>query len=174
MAGSNWSTGERIHADLIVDAGGRNSKTAARLEATGFPKVATSEVAVDVGYATALLELPEDARPWKSLLVHPKYPDARLGVLLPIEGTGKWLATLVGWRGDHPPDDVEGFMAFAKSLAVPDFYAAIEMRGRWSGFGDTVSPAIYAGTSSRWTRPPRVSSLSATRRRLSIRSMRRG
>ena len=111
---------------MIVDAGGRNSKTAARLESAGFPKVETSEVPVDVGYATALLELPEVQRPWKSLLVHPKYPDARLGVLLPIEGTGKWLATLVGWRGDHPPDDVDGFMAFAKSLAVPDFYATIK------------------------------------------------
>jgi 2-polyprenyl-6-methoxyphenol hydroxylase-like FAD-dependent oxidoreductase len=88
--------------------------------------VNTSEVPVDVGYATALLELPQMQRPWKSLLVHPKYPDARLGVLLPVEGTGKWLATLVGWRGDHPPDDVEGFMAFAKSLAVPDFHAAIK------------------------------------------------
>ncbi len=117
--------GGRMHADLIVDAGGRNSKTAARLQTAGFPIVDTSEVPVDVGYATALLELPQMQRPWKSLLVHPKYPDARLGVLLPVEGTGQWLATLVGWRGDLPPDDFEGFMAFAKSLAVPDFYAAI-------------------------------------------------
>jgi 2-polyprenyl-6-methoxyphenol hydroxylase-like FAD-dependent oxidoreductase len=126
ICGLDLAGGEHITADLIVDAGGRNSKTAARLESVGFPKVATSEVPVDVGYATALIELPEMQRPWKSLLVHPKYPDARLGVLLPVEGTGKWLATLVGWRGDHPPDDVDGFMAFAKSLAVPDFYAAIK------------------------------------------------
>ncbi len=118
--------GERIDADLIVDAGGRNSRTSARLEAAGFAKVETSEVEVDVGYATALIELPDVPRPWKSLLVHPKYPDTRLGVLLPIEGTGRWLATLVGWRGDHPPADVDGFMAFAKSLAVPDFHSAIK------------------------------------------------
>ena len=126
ICGVDLVGGGRLLADLIVDAGGRNSKTAARLQTAGFPKVDTSEVPVDVGYATALLELPDATRPWKSLLVHPKYPDARLGVLLPVEGTGKWLATLVGWRGDHPPDDVEGFMAFAKSLAVPDFYAAIK------------------------------------------------
>ena len=126
ICGVDLVGGERILADLIVDAGGRNSKTSARLESAGFPRVDTSEVEVDVGYTTALLDLPEIQRPWKSLLVHPKYPDARLGVLLPIEGTGKWLATLVGWRGDHPPDDVDGFMAFAKSLAVPDFYTAIK------------------------------------------------
>lgn len=126
VCGVDLAGGERILAELIVDAGGRNSKTAARLESTGFSKVETSEVAVDVGYATALLDLPDVPRAWKSLLVHPKYPDARLGVLLPIEGTGRWLATLVGWRGDHPPDDVDGFMAFAKSLAVPDFYEAIK------------------------------------------------
>jgi 2-polyprenyl-6-methoxyphenol hydroxylase-like FAD-dependent oxidoreductase len=126
IAGVDLVDGERLRADLIVDAGGRNSKTSARLEAAGFAKVDISEVPVDVGYATALLELTDAPRPWKSLLVHPKYPDARLGVLLPIEGTQKWLATLVGWRGDHPPDDIDGFMAFAKSLAVPDFYATIK------------------------------------------------
>jgi 2-polyprenyl-6-methoxyphenol hydroxylase-like FAD-dependent oxidoreductase len=117
---------EPLHADLIVDASGRHSKTPGLLADAGFGKLEESAVPVDVGYATALLELPPVPRPWKTLLVHPKYPHTRLGVLLPVEGTNRWLATLVGWRGDHPSDDYEQFLAFARSLAVPDFFSAIQ------------------------------------------------
>lgn len=115
---------EIIAADLIVDAGGRNSKTPTHLKDLGFGEVPVSEIPVDVGYATRAFVAPPGQRDWTSLIVHPRYPDTRLGVIIPVED-GRWLVTLVGSRGDHPPADDEGFLAFAKGLAVPDLYDAI-------------------------------------------------
>lgn len=114
----------RLAADLVIDAGGRNSRTQARLAALGFGDVEMSELPVDVGYATGMFERPPAARDWQSLIVHPRYPDTKLGVIIPVEGD-RWLVTLVGWRGDHPPPDPEGFRNFAKALPVPDIYEAI-------------------------------------------------
>ena len=38
----------------------------------------------------------------------------------------RWLVTLAGYFGDHPPADEAGFLAFAKSLATPDVYDVIK------------------------------------------------
>jgi 2-polyprenyl-6-methoxyphenol hydroxylase-like FAD-dependent oxidoreductase len=124
IAGVRLREGGDLSADLVVDAGGRNSRTPSRLAELGFGDVAVSDLPVDVGYATRMFKAPPGPRDWQSIIIHPRYPDARLGVLIPIEGE-RWLLTLVGWRGDHPPADEAGFLAFAKSLAVPDIYDAV-------------------------------------------------
>ncbi len=36
------------------------------------------------------------------------------------------MATLAGWLGDHPPDDEEGYLNFARSLSTPGFYNAVK------------------------------------------------
>ena len=36
-------------------------------------------------------------------------PGTRLGVLFPVEDD-RWMVTLVGWFGDHPPGDEAGFL----------------------------------------------------------------
>jgi 2-polyprenyl-6-methoxyphenol hydroxylase-like FAD-dependent oxidoreductase len=124
ITGVRLREGGDLSADFVVDAGGRNSRTPARLAELGFGDVALSELPVDVGYATRMFKAPPGPRDWKSIIVHPRYPDARLGILIPIEGD-RWLLTLVGWRGDHPPADEAGYLAFARSLAVPDIYDAV-------------------------------------------------
>jgi 2-polyprenyl-6-methoxyphenol hydroxylase-like FAD-dependent oxidoreductase len=50
----------------------------------------------------------------------------RAGVLFPIEGD-RWIVTLVGFHGDHPPTDDEGFLAFARSLPVGDIASILEV-----------------------------------------------
>ncbi|MEP0710152.1 NAD(P)/FAD-dependent oxidoreductase [Parvibaculum sp.] len=124
VCGVRLKTGEEVTADLVVDASGRNSKTPQRLAALGFGEVEVSELPVDVGYATRAYRIPPGKRDWLSLIVHPRYPDSRLGVIIPVEGD-RWLVTLVGSRGDHPPADDEGFLEFARGLPVPDIYEAI-------------------------------------------------
>jgi 2-polyprenyl-6-methoxyphenol hydroxylase-like FAD-dependent oxidoreductase len=53
-------------------------------------------------------------------------PDSkRTGYIFPIEG-GRWLVSQVGFLKDFPPDDDEGFLEFARSLELPDFYDAIK------------------------------------------------
>jgi hypothetical protein len=41
-----------------------------------------------------------------------------------IEGE-RWMLTVFGYRGHHPPTDPEGFLAFAETVAPPDAFTAI-------------------------------------------------
>lgn len=119
-------TEERLTADLVVDASGRGSRTPQWLEQLGFGKTAETEVKVDVGYASRFYRKPKTApSDWTGLMIYPKPPETRLGVLFPVEDD-RWMVTLVGWFGDHPPTDERGFLEFAESLPVPDLYDAIK------------------------------------------------
>ncbi len=115
---------EVVEAELVVDASGRGSRMPHWLESLGVGAPPESEVKVDVGYASRFYERTSEPRDWTALLCHPRHPDTRCGVLLPIED-GRWMLTLVGWFGDHPPAGEAEFLAWTKSLAVPDLYEAV-------------------------------------------------
>jgi 2-polyprenyl-6-methoxyphenol hydroxylase-like FAD-dependent oxidoreductase len=116
---------EALEADLVVDASGRGSRMPHWLEELGCGAPPESEVKVDVGYASRFYLRTDAPRDWTALLCHPRHPDTRCGVLLPIED-GRWMLTLVGWFGDHPPAAEGPFLAWAKSLAVTDLYEAVK------------------------------------------------
>jgi 2-polyprenyl-6-methoxyphenol hydroxylase-like FAD-dependent oxidoreductase len=116
---------EDVAADLVVDASGRGSRMPAWLEELGRSRPPESEVKVDVGYATRFYRRTNAARDWTALLCHPKPPDTKCGVLLPVED-GRWMLTLVGWFGDHPGGDEASFLKFAESLAVRELYDAVK------------------------------------------------
>ena len=79
-----------------------------------------------MGYASRFYRRPEKTPgDWTGLMIYPKPPGTRLGVLFPVEDN-RWMVTLVGWFGDHPPVDERGFLEFAASLPVPDLYSAIK------------------------------------------------
>ncbi len=115
---------ETVAAGLVVDASGRGSRLPRWLGEHGLASPPESEVRVDVGYATRFYRRTEVARDWTALLCHPRPPDTRCGVLLPVED-GRWMLTLVGWYGDHPPGDDAGFLAFTASLATPALHEAV-------------------------------------------------
>lgn len=58
-------------------------------------------------------------------------PDApqqsRGGIIMPVEGADigdkRWVVTLTGLNGDHPPTDEVGFLRFARGLSTPEFAA---------------------------------------------------
>lgn len=78
------------------------------------------------------------------MLLAARYPDIPGGaVILPVEGR-RWIVTLVGHRGDHPPLDEEGFLAFARGLAGPQVYDAIRQAEPISGISG------YRRTENRW------------------------
>lgn len=125
VAGLTLDDGSVLAADLVIDASGRSSRTSQWLASAGFNAPDATELAVDVGYASRTFA-PQEAPPdWRALLVHPKHPDTRCAVLLPIEGN-RWQVTLVGWRGDHPPADDAGFLTWTAGLATPEFRQALE------------------------------------------------
>ena len=116
--------GERLNADLVIDASGRGSQIPQQLRSLGFERPAESAVRIDVGYSTCVFRTPATQRDWKALYVVAQPPDKRGGLILPMEGN-RWMCTLVGMHGDHPPTDLAGYLAFAKSLPVPDLYEAL-------------------------------------------------
>ena len=50
----------------------------------------------------------------------------RSGVLSPVEGGRRWMCSLIGLGGDHPPTDEKGFAEFARSLRDPLLYEVIK------------------------------------------------
>jgi 2-polyprenyl-6-methoxyphenol hydroxylase-like FAD-dependent oxidoreductase len=118
---------ELLAADLVVDAGGRNSHAPEWLEDVGFP--APRETSVDAfwGYATRLYEpaagLEAD---WKILLLMNRPPDQpRAGIIQWVEGN-RWIVTLAGVMKEYPPTDEQGFLDYARCLRSPALYEAIK------------------------------------------------
>jgi 2-polyprenyl-6-methoxyphenol hydroxylase-like FAD-dependent oxidoreductase len=115
---------DSMHADLVVDASGRGSQTPQRLSELGYVRPEEALVNVDHVYASRVYERPARAPDWKHLYVMDRPPSSRGGIVYSIEGH-RWMVTLVGAHGDHPPTDEAGFLEYARSLPVPDVHAAI-------------------------------------------------
>ena len=120
-----------LAADLVVDASGRASPTLGFLEAIGSSKPPTIEIGIDQAYATTVFETPDDApTDWLGVLHQPTPPgSSRLGLVMPMEGS-RWSVSLCANHGEAPPSDIDGFMAFAKSLRMPTIYNAIRSAKR--------------------------------------------
>jgi 2-polyprenyl-6-methoxyphenol hydroxylase-like FAD-dependent oxidoreductase len=116
--------GSVLAADLIVDASGRGSHTPKWLAAFGYGSLAESTVKVDVMYASRLYRPGAGQGDWRALLVSPRAPDKKMAAIFAVEGN-RWLVTLGGLHGLHPPTDEAGYLEFARSLSVPDVYRAI-------------------------------------------------
>lgn len=114
---------EELDATLVVDATGRTSRTPAWLKRHGYTSPSIDEVHINLAYSTGFIQRPADDH--RALLVTPSPSHPRGAGILPIEG-GRWVVTVAGMHGDHPPTDVEGFADFAASLPVPHVKRLLE------------------------------------------------
>jgi 2-polyprenyl-6-methoxyphenol hydroxylase-like FAD-dependent oxidoreductase len=122
---ADGSAEEVLGADLVVDATGRGSRIPVWLEALGYARPERELVRIGLGYATRTYRLPSAALGGDLGVLHGATPEhPRAGALQALEGE-RWMVTLAGILGDHPPTDPEGFLAFARSLRFPDIYEAI-------------------------------------------------
>ena len=122
---ADGSAEELLAADLVVDASGRGSRTPAWLDALGYPRPERDEVQIGLGYSTRTYRLPPEALEGTLAILDAATPDLpRTGALQKLEGD-RWMLTLAGILGDHPPTDPDGFLDFARSLRFPDIYQAI-------------------------------------------------
>jgi 2-polyprenyl-6-methoxyphenol hydroxylase-like FAD-dependent oxidoreductase len=116
---------EILDADLVVDASGRGSSSPKWLEALGYARPAESVIKIDMAYATRLYRRrPDDFEliGGNLIMISPDAPHLkRGGFFFPIEGD-RWIVTLGGWSGEGAPVDEQGFLDYARSLAVPDIY----------------------------------------------------
>jgi 2-polyprenyl-6-methoxyphenol hydroxylase-like FAD-dependent oxidoreductase len=125
---------ETIAADLVVDASGRGALTLALLQSIGRPLPEETSIGIDLGYATCVFAIPDDApADWKGVMTFGQAPhDSRGGLMLPLEGN-RWMATIGGRHGDVPSGDAEGFLTYASALRTPTIYNAISRARRLDG-----------------------------------------
>jgi 2-polyprenyl-6-methoxyphenol hydroxylase-like FAD-dependent oxidoreductase len=118
--------GKELTADLVVDASSRGTLTLELLDKIGMPRPEETEIGIDLGYATATFEIPPTApREWQAVIHRANAQSGRGAFLFPIENE-RWHVTLNGVHGESPPDKVEDFIAFAKTLRTPTIYDAIK------------------------------------------------
>ena len=116
-----------LHADLVLDASGRDSHAPQWLTSLGY--TAPEEVCINPfpGYASRIYQRPAHFKEtWKGLYVMPAAPaQTRGGVILPMEGN-RWQVTIAGLAKDYPPTDEAGFLEFARNMPSPALYEAIK------------------------------------------------
>ncbi|WP_290061214.1 FAD-dependent oxidoreductase [Amycolatopsis solani] len=119
------STPRRLDAALVVDATGRGSRAPKWLRDLGYPEVPEERVKVDLAYTSRRYRLrtnPFTDEQSINVIATPGHPR---GAFFHTLGGDECLLSLTGLLGDHPPTDPEGFVAYAKSLPVPDIHEAI-------------------------------------------------
>jgi 2-polyprenyl-6-methoxyphenol hydroxylase-like FAD-dependent oxidoreductase len=107
-------------ADLVVDATGRGSRTPAWLKSLGYEAPEEERVEVNIGYASQLYRRETPLVAGAAVLIGSSEPGAtRAGLYVPFEDD-RWMVTLIGYFGDYPPTDPEGFRAFARHAPTPE------------------------------------------------------
>jgi len=116
---------ESIAASLTVDATGRGSKTPQWLAKLGYEKPAEEVVQIALGYATRYFRRrPGDLDGDKAAVIPPTPDEKRGGVILSQEDD-RWVVTLVGHFDRYPPEQLPGFLEFARTLPAPFIYDVI-------------------------------------------------
>jgi 2-polyprenyl-6-methoxyphenol hydroxylase-like FAD-dependent oxidoreductase len=125
---------ETRSADLVVDASGSGELTVAALRAIGHPGVPETTIGVDIGYSSAIFDIPASApTTWKGVLHLPRAPQtSRSGLMIPIEGD-RWMLALGGRHGEHPPGDEAGLRDYAATLRTRTIADAIAPARMLSG-----------------------------------------
>ncbi|WP_435601994.1 NAD(P)/FAD-dependent oxidoreductase [Streptomyces sp. bgisy130] len=133
-------SGRELPTGLVVDASGRGSRTPQWFAELGRP--APHEETVDAGlaYATRMYRPKDPATAPDAGVNVPGWPECPRGAAyVPVED-GKWLLTLSGVRGHHPPTDAAEFTAFSATVGDPyvhELLARAEPLSPVHGFRDT-------------------------------------
>jgi hypothetical protein len=80
---------------------------------------------VDIKYASRYLRLPSGALGDEKLILIGTEPRRPTAMDMFAQEGGRWILTLAGYAGHHPPADPDGFLAFARSIAPAHIFAAI-------------------------------------------------
>jgi 2-polyprenyl-6-methoxyphenol hydroxylase-like FAD-dependent oxidoreductase len=117
---------ETLDADLVVDASGRGAPTLTLLDALGWDRPQTTEIGVDISYATAVVEIPHDApAEWKLVLTLPDPPHVALhSVLAPTEDR-RWIIVIADHSATTRIETWDAFLEASRSLITPTVHNAL-------------------------------------------------
>ncbi|MDJ1132398.1 hypothetical protein [Streptomyces iconiensis] len=117
---------EVLPAALVVDAMGRAGRAAGWLAAGGYEAPPEERTDIDVGYATRFLMLTNGALGGDKTVLTGNFPaHPGRGCALFLQEDKRWILTLAGMGGDHPPIDEEGFRAFARTALPAALYDVV-------------------------------------------------
>ncbi len=117
-----------LHADLVVDASGRQSRAPQWLASLGYDAPPEETINSGLGYASRFYRKPANfPAEWQGLIVNGRPPhNPRAGLILPVEHD-MWHVSLGGFAGVYPPTNEAGFLAWARLLADPSLFEAIRV-----------------------------------------------
>jgi 2-polyprenyl-6-methoxyphenol hydroxylase-like FAD-dependent oxidoreductase len=120
---SNSGRLESLDADLVVDASGRAAPTLALQDTLAWGGPNTTEVGVDITYATAVVKKPANApTDWKAVITLPHPPAVSLSaILLPAEDD-RWMITVADYGQKPPLQTWNSFLGALKQLVTPTLY----------------------------------------------------
>jgi len=117
---------DALAADFVVDASSRCVLTLDLLDRIGLPTPEETEIGIDLRYATAMFEIPPSAPyDWRAVLHRPSVRSGRGGLLVPV-ANNCWQVNLTHMHGGTVPENVEDFIAFARTLRTQTIYDAIK------------------------------------------------
>src|SRR5215468_2683048 len=114
-----------LAADVVVDATGRSGRTPAWLKELGYDPPPEERLLVDIKYASRYLRLPAGALGDEKLILIGTEANRPTAMALFAQEDDRWILTVAGYAGHHPPADPDGFLAFAQGVAPADVMAAI-------------------------------------------------
>ena len=125
---------ETVNADLVVDATGRGSSSAAWLEELGYQPSANEKVEIGIGYITRKYRRqPTDLNGKLGIVVAGSAPNWRNGVILAQENDS-WTVSAGGLLGDDAPDDDQGFLAYLATLPTMQIYDVVAKAEPLTGY----------------------------------------
>jgi 2-polyprenyl-6-methoxyphenol hydroxylase-like FAD-dependent oxidoreductase len=117
--------GEALPGNLVVDATGRGSHTPQWLESMGYAKAPEETVHIALGYTTRFFRRrSEDLGGDVAAIIPPSPVGKRGGVMLAQEGD-RWTVTLIAHFGNYAPEELDGFIDFARRLPAPYIHEVI-------------------------------------------------
>ena len=114
-----------IGANLTIDATGRGSKTPEWLRSIGLPSPAEERVEVQLKYTTRFFKRRSNDLDGDTIVLIPPTPEGKRGGVALAQEDRSWVVTLFGHFGHGAPEDLDGFIAYAKGLPVNDIYELI-------------------------------------------------
>lgn len=121
-----------LHADLVVDAGGRAGRTPTWLGSAGYPAPREEVIRAGLRYVTARFRLPGTVGEDRLVLVTPR-PDRPSGVGAAAVEDGCWVVTLFGYGRHRPSPDPAQFLREAGRVLPEDLLAAVRTAQRMGG-----------------------------------------
>jgi 2-polyprenyl-6-methoxyphenol hydroxylase-like FAD-dependent oxidoreductase len=116
---------ETLDADLVLDATGRGGRTPAWLAAIGYDPPPQEQLEVNLRYATRHLRRRPGVLGGAKIVGVGAEPGRPTGMAMFAEEEDRWILTVFGYQGHHPPTDPEGFLGFVQAVAPPDVFAAV-------------------------------------------------